>query len=140
MFSHVKTKVGSNTGITGDGIYNVSDELDNQSLSKSERLKHQSESLERNAKDRVNARDMYNADATLQKWFALTFVVLYIIVIVIMILAITHFAIKKVDIPDWAIVFFTTIFTGISMKVATITDFLFGGSRTAEIQERKRRR
>lgn len=108
--------------------------------SKHEKLQELNQSIEANTEDRKNAREMYKSDASLQKGFALTFLIIYILVIAIMVGAIVYFASKDVKAPDWAIVFFTTIFTGISMKVGTITDFLFGGSKTAEIQDRKKRR
>ena len=121
-------------------IDSAGDVLDDVITSKDEKLGHLNESLNRNVNDRMSAQDMFKTDASLQKWYALTFLVVFIIVIGGMITVIAYFTMNDVEAPDWAIAFFTTVFTAISMKIGTITDFLFGGSKTAELQERKRRR
>ena len=124
----------------GGAVGKVGDAFDKNFTSKDEKLGHLNESLGRNIDDRISAREMYKSDASLQKWYALAFLVMFVLVLGGMIGVIAYFTMNDVKAPDWAIAFFTTVFTAISMKIGTITDFLFGGSKTAELQERKRGR
>ena len=107
---------------------------------KKQKLEEYNKREDSNQKDRENAREMYKADSQLQKWYALVFLVIFILALAGMMLIIAYFTIKQVDAPDWAIAFLSTIFGTLSMKLGTVTDFLFGGSKTAEIQERRRRK
>jgi len=113
--------------------------IDNIFTTKHEKLQEMNESLERNKEDRISAREMYKADSSLQKYFALTFLVIFVVVIIAIIGVVAYFAVNKLEAPEWAVMFFTTVFTAISMKLGTITDFLFGGSKSAEIAERRKK-
>ena len=105
---------------------------------KKQKLEEYNKREDSNQKDRENAREMYKADSQLQKWYALVFLIIFILALAGMMLIIAYFTIRQVDAPDWAIAFLSTIFGTLSMKLGTVTDFLFGGSKTAEIQERRR--
>jgi hypothetical protein len=95
--------------------------------------------------DRASARDMYKHDSSLQKIFAITFLVGYISLTSLMLyLVVGWIGAKAVEIPDWAVALISTIYGAMSSKVNTITDFLFGssqGSREKDItiQERDSR-
>lgn len=84
-------------------------------------------------KDRQSAREMYMKDSSLQKIFAIVFLTGY--------LAITGFLIywifskingTGVDMPEWALMLISSVFTAMSTKVNTIVDFLFGGSKSKD--------
>ena len=107
---------------------------------KKQKLEEYNKREDSNQKDRENAREMYKADSQLQKWYALVFLVIFILALAGMMLIIAYFTIRQVDAPDWAIAFLSTIFGTLSMKLGTVTDFLFGGSKSAEIKERRRRK
>jgi len=80
--------------------------------------------------DRNSARDMYKTDNKLQKIFAMTFLVGYILLTVVMIyLVVAWIGAKGIEIPDWAVALISTIYGAMSSKVNTITDFLFGSSQ-----------
>lgn len=83
-------------------------------------------------KDRQSARDMYMHDSGLQKIYAMTFLVAYFILTGIML----HWllgqlpSMETVDMPQWGVALISSIWGGMSAKVSTITDFLFGGSQS----------
>lgn len=82
-------------------------------------------------KDRQNARDMYMHDSGLQKVYAMTFLVAYFVLTGVML----HWllgqlpSMETIDMPQWGVALISSIWGGLSAKVSTITDFLFGGSQ-----------
>jgi hypothetical protein len=83
-------------------------------------------------KDRDSARRMYEHDSSLQKIFAIVFLAGYLAISAIMLwLVLSWIPGAEVDIemPQWAVVLITSVFTAMSTKVNTIVDFLFGGSQ-----------
>jgi hypothetical protein len=78
--------------------------------------------------DRKNARDMYKSDNHLQKVFAITFLIAYVVVLIGILIMIYTIAVMEIKVPDWAIGTISALFGGMSTKVGTITDFLFGSS------------
>ena len=125
--SKASTIIDSAAGLMGSVLTTKKQEL--------EQYNHREDA---NKEDRINAREMYKADSQLQKWYALVFLIIFILALAGMMLIIAYFTIREVEAPDWAIAFLSTIFGTLSMKLGTVTDFLFGGSKTAEIQERRR--
>ena len=89
--------------------------------------------------DRDSARKMYMQDSSLQKSFALTFLVFYCLISLAMIAMIISMAFfdAKVDLPQWGVVILTSVFTGMSVKVNTIVDFLFGGSKAKDDSDKR---
>lgn len=85
-------------------------------------------------KDRQSAREMYMKDSSLQKVFAIVFLVFYCVISLGMIAMIISMAFFKAEIslPDWGVMLITSVFTGMSVKVNTIVDFLFGGSKSKD--------
>jgi len=80
--------------------------------------------------DRASARDMYKTDNKLQKVFAMTFLVGYILLTVFMLYVVVGWiGAKNISIPDWSVALISTIYGAMSSKVNTITDFLFGSSQ-----------
>lgn len=78
--------------------------------------------------DRASAREMYKQDNKLQKQFAITFLIGFILVTIALLSYIFFFA-GRIALPEWATLMLGTIFGGILAKVQTIVDFLFGSSQ-----------
>jgi hypothetical protein len=78
--------------------------------------------------DRKDARNMYNHDNSLQRVFAIAFLAGYLIVTFAAGWMVYVISVDSIHLPDWAIGFVGTIWGGMSAKVSTITDFLFGSS------------
>jgi uncharacterized membrane protein YkgB len=80
--------------------------------------------LEMVLSDKQSAREMYKDSSSLQKVYAVTFLISYV-ALVITLLAMAGNVSK---LPDYAQMLVSTIFGAMSTKVGTITDFLFGSS------------
>lgn len=81
--------------------------------------------------DRQSAREMYMKDSSLQKIFAIMFLVGYFAITGFMMYFIFSniFNLGKLEIPAWGVSLISSIFGAMSAKVNTIVDFLFGGSQ-----------
>lgn len=75
--------------------------------------------------DRDSARTMYSKDSWLQKIFALFFLLAWCGLTVLML---EYFILGNIHLEDWQIAFVSSINGGISTKLSTIIDFLFGGA------------
>ncbi len=75
--------------------------------------------------DRDSARIMYANDSWLQKIFALFFLLAWCGLTVLML---EYFILGNIHLEDWQIAFVSSINGGISTKLSTIIDFLFGGA------------
>ncbi len=82
--------------------------------------------------DRSDARRMYENNSSLQKVYAIVFLVSYVFLTAGMLVFVIRIAKGGTDIPDWAIGFISSIWGGMSTKVGTITDFLFGSSKSSQ--------
>jgi len=79
-------------------------------------------------KDKADARAMYKEDNGLQKTFAITFLVCYILLTVLMLYGFYQIGMNEVKVANYVVAFITSVYTGMSMKVNTIIEFLFGSS------------
>ena len=80
--------------------------------------------------DKNSARAMYQKDSSLQKTFAIIFLVGYLVMSGLMVwLVIGWLSQAGLDLPAWAVSLISAVFTAMSSKVNTIVDFLFGGSQ-----------
>jgi hypothetical protein len=80
--------------------------------------------------DRANARDMYKHDNSLQKVYAMTFLVGYILLTGVMLYFLMGWVgAKEINVPEWAIALISSIYGALSTKVSTVTDFYFGSSQ-----------
>jgi len=89
-------------------------------------------------KDRQDARAMYKDDSSLQKVFAIVFLIGYIgitIAIIAMVFGIA--GMDRVELNAIQASIITMVFTAMSTKIGTVTDFLFGGSKTNDDSEKK---
>ena len=78
--------------------------------------------------DKADARAMYKEDSGLQKVFAITFLCCYILLTVLMLYGFYQIGVNEVKIQNYVVAFVTSVYTGMSMKVNTIIEFLFGSS------------
>ena len=81
--------------------------------------------------DRGSARDMLTKDSWLQKSFAIFFLLAWCGLTVLML---EYFVFRNIDLEEWQIAFISSLNGGISTKLSTIIDFLFGGSVSAANQ------
>ena len=75
--------------------------------------------------DRNSAREMYAKDSWLQKAFAIFFLIAWCGLTFIML---NYFVFRTIQLDEWQIAFISSINGGISTKLSTIIDFLFGGA------------
>ena len=114
------------TGIS-ETLSTVFDGIDKISTTKEEKEILRLKAIELTLKDRSSARDMFGKDSILQKIFALFFLVAWF--------SITAFLLYYVitgtaELADWKIALISSIWGGLSSKLNTIVDFLFGGSKS----------
>lgn len=85
-------------------------------------------------------RDQEKSDDLLQMIFALVFLISYVLLIVAMLVLLFNLSMSdsNLNLPEWAVAFLSTIFGAMSTKVSTITDFIFGGSKSADIRDRNK--
>jgi len=86
------------------------------------------EEQELTLKDKADARDLYKEDNGLQKVFAITFLSCYILLTVLMLYGFYQIAINEIRVENFVVAFITSVYTGMSMKINTIVEFLFGSS------------
>jgi hypothetical protein len=90
-----------------------------------EKLQGKMELFKMAVSDRTAAREMYQKDSWLQKTFAIFFLVAWCGLTFVML---NYFIFKSIRLDDWQIAFISSINGGISTKLSTIIDFLFGGA------------
>lgn len=88
------------------------------------RMEFENEAFELEVQDKASARDLYVKDSSMQKTYALTFLIGYFVLVILILALVMHFS----DLPDFAMVTISTVLGGLSVKVGTIVDFLFGSS------------
>jgi len=102
--------------------------IDEIFTTKEEKLQGKMELFKMAVADRSSAREMYQKDSWLQKAFAIFFLVAWCALTFVMLI---YFVFQTIDLQDWQIAFISSINGGISTKLSTIIDFLFGGSVSA---------
>ena len=79
--------------------------------------------------DKKDARSLYKVDSSLQKVFAITFLSLYIVLSFVVLIGLYLISIQGLKLDNYVVSFVSTLHGGMSMKVGTIVDFLFGSSQ-----------
>lgn len=102
--------------------------IDEIFTTKEEKLQGKMELFKMAVADRDSARTMYANDSWLQKMFAIFFLVAWCGLTFVML---NYFVFQTIELQDWQIAFVSSINGGISTKLSTIIDFLFGGSVSA---------
>jgi hypothetical protein len=100
-------------------------------------IDYEKEMYEMEIGDRKDARDMFKSDSSLQKIFAITFLIGYLILTAVAGWMVYVITVKNLHVPEWAIGFVGTIYGAMSAKVSTITDFLFGSSYRQEFNDKR---
>jgi hypothetical protein len=90
-----------------------------------EKLQGKMELFKMAVADRDSARNMYANDSWLQKTFAIFFLIAWCGLTALML---NYFIFDNIQLNDWQIAFVSSINGGISTKLSTIIDFLFGGA------------
>ncbi len=99
--------------------------IDEIFTTKEEKLQGKMELFKMAVADRDSARTMYAQDSWLQKAFAIFFLLAWCALTILML---NNFVFKTIELEDWQIAFVSSINGGISTKLSTIIDFLFGGA------------
>ncbi len=99
--------------------------IDEIFTTKEEKLQGKMELFKMAVTDRGSAREMYANDSWLQKVFAIFFLIAWVGLTALML---KYFIFQSVQLDDWQIAFISGINGGISTKLSTIIDFLFGGA------------
>ncbi|NUQ82935.1 MAG: hypothetical protein HUU10_15130 [Bacteroidetes bacterium] len=144
MFDWIKGQLGTLIEKTGEAIdRNVTSDEERlkakaelQSIVNSHIQKLEEETTKRmglQAEEMQSARQMYLQNSSLQKAYALTFLIGYILLSVALILMF----LGKAQLPSEGIAMISTIFGAMSTKVSTITDFLFGSSLGSKMKDSK---
>ena len=113
--------------------------IDEIFTTKEEKLQGKMELFKMAVTDRNSARTMFAGDSWLQKVFAIFFLLAWCGLTTLML---NYFVFDTIDLQDWQIAFVSSINGGISTKLSTIIDFLFGGAVSAvnQIKTDKQRR
>ncbi|MCU4165730.1 MULTISPECIES: hypothetical protein [Marinilabiliales] len=90
-----------------------------------EKLQGKMELFKMAVTDRNSARSLYAQDSWLQKSFAIFFLIAWCGLTFVML---NYFVFNTIQLDDWQIAFISSINGGISTKLSTIIDFLFGGA------------
>lgn len=115
--------------IAGSGVSSTLKEgtklIDEIFTTEEERLQGKKQLFEMAVRDRNSARSVYEKDSWLQKAFALFFLVAWCALTWVML---SYFVLDNIKLQDWQIAFVSSVNGGVSTKLSTIIDFLFGGS------------
>jgi hypothetical protein len=79
-------------------------------------------------KDKADARAMYKEDSEIQKTFSITFLASYVVFTIIIMYGLYELGVRGVKLENYVVAIITSIYTGVSMKLNTIVEFLFGSS------------
>ncbi|MFP8488763.1 hypothetical protein ACKGJO_06635 [Gracilimonas sp. Q87] len=102
-----------------------------------QKLANDIESQELTYEDRKDARSLYKKDDQLQKLFAITFLVSFMILTAGLLTMLYQTAVNDIDFSQFTVTLISAIWGGMSAKVNTIIDFLFGGSFGKDQQDRE---
>lgn len=126
-------KLFTNLFSKGNGkgpLTEVADIVDRFVDTKEDKREFFKEIYQMQSEDRASARSLYGKDSSVQKVFALTFLLAYV--------GLTGFMIywafnnSEMQLTDFMQVTISTTFGAMSAKVSTVTDFFFGASESRE--------
>lgn len=120
--------VTGSTGSVADIIDKGTKLIDEAFTSQEEKLIAKQQLFDSVIQDKHSAREMYKADSSLQKIFALVFLVAYIVITVVMFWIIFSSSKDKIQLSEFGMTTIATLFGAMSAKINLILDFLFGSS------------
>lgn len=114
-------------GKNGGGILSeAADIVDRFVDSKDDKFNRLTELMKLQAEDRANARNLYGKDSSVQKIYALIFLLSYVTLTGYFIYwAFNH---GQVELTDFQVSLTSSVWGAMSTKVSTVTDFFFGAS------------
>jgi hypothetical protein len=113
-------------GAKQEAIEKMQEEINRHSEFLADKVQQQ---YETQLRDVQNARDLYKNNSALQRIFAVTFLLAYVLLIPAMIYVYIHYS-DKMNVITGA--FLGSLFTGMSLKVETICTFLFGSTESSK--------
>ena len=118
-------------GLFGKGegqgmLKDVADVVDRWVDTKEDKREFFKELYKMEADEKANARAMYGSDSSMQKVYAITFLVAYLVLTGWLIYAIINGSIEEVNQFETGLI--GSIWGAMTSKVNTITDFFFGAS------------
>lgn len=124
MFKLLKGLFGKNEG---EGLAKgVADIVDRFVDTKEDKREFFKELYKMEAEEKANARTMYGTDSSMQKVYAITFLIAYLALTAWLIYAIINGSIEQVNQFETGLI--GSIWGAMTSKVNTITDFFFGAS------------
>ncbi len=130
--------VGFLSKILGGGagstvVKDVLEGIDSLTTSKEEKEELKLKAMNIYIDDVKNARTMYMTDSWLQKVFAMVFLIAYILLTSLLVWGLwVYVKDGSVDAPEWVVAFISSLWGGLSAKLNTIVDFLFGSSKGSQ--------
>ena len=123
----------TSTGAGGTFIKEVFDGIDKISTTEQEKEALKLQAMGIYLDDVKNARTMYMSDSSLQKIFAMVFLIAYITLTSLLVWGLWVYVKNGVvDAPEWVVAFISSLWGGLSAKLNTIVDFLFGSSQGSQ--------
>ena len=118
-------------GLFGNGegqgmLKDVADVVDRWVDTKEDKREFFKELYKMEAEEKANARTMYGSDSSMQKVYAITFLIAYLALTAWLIYAIINGSIEQVNQFETGLI--GSIWGAMTSKVNTITDFFFGAS------------
>jgi hypothetical protein len=148
IFSTGADKLASSLGKAIDGIFTNDEErmaqqavLDRVKIEALKAVNDHQEAIMQDAtkqlelvlSDKQSAREMYKTNSSLQKIYALSFLLMYtVLACLILYNILSYVGSGKFEISEFGSMFISTLFGGMSAKLSTITDFLFGSGMEAK--------
>lgn len=118
-------------GKNGGGILSeAADIVDRFVDTKADKFDRLTQLMKLQAEDRANARNLYGKDSSIQKIYAIIFLLAYV--------ALTGYFIywafgnNNMELTDFQVSLISSVWGAMSTKVSTVTDFFFGASESRE--------
>lgn len=107
--------------------------IDSLTTSGKEREELKQKALGMYLDDIKSARTMYMTDSWMQKVFGIVFLVAYILLTALLVWGLwVYVKDGALDAPEWVVAFLSSLWGGLSAKLNTIVDFLFGSSKGSQ--------
>lgn len=121
-------------GGTGNSVVkDVLEGIDKLTTSAAEKEELRQKALNIYLDDVKSARQMYMTDSWLQKVFAMVFLIAYLVLTIILIWGLwVYVKAGSIEAPEWVVAFISSLWGGLSAKLNTIVDFLFGSSKGSQ--------
>lgn len=120
-------------GVDGGMAKGVADIVDRFVDTKEDKREFFKELYKMEADEKANARSLYGSDSSMQKIYALTFLIAYLGLTAWLIYAIINGSIEEINQFETGLI--GSVWGAMTSKVNTITDFFFGASENKNKEE-----